>query len=185
MGGMPGGRRTFGVAARTRGWLMEVDGLADGLASSLRVLRVADGLASPLRVLDEPLASSEPESGEGEGLTCTFHHSRRTAAPGPFGFAGAASAAGDCGFARGVGAFETRANMPEPLAFFCAGPPPWTGAVGSHSTVAACFAPAARAAVLAATAAVDVPGGAVALALSLCPDASVSDPSDPSETVSG
>ena len=108
MGGMPGGRRTFGVAARTRGWLMEVDGLADGLASSLRVLRVTDGLASPLRVLDEPPASSEPESGEGEGLTGTSHHSRRaSAAPGPFGFAGAA--------------FETRGKLREPLAFFCAG----------------------------------------------------------------
>ena len=100
MGGMPGGRRTFGVAARTRGWLMEVDGLADGLASSLRVLRVTDGLASPLRVLDEPPASSEPKSGEVEGL-------KGTAAPGPFGFAGAA--------------FEARGNAREPLAFFCAG----------------------------------------------------------------
>ena len=108
MGGMPGGRRIFGVGARTRGGLLEVDGLAgvtDGLASPLRVLRVTDGPGP--REEDEPPASSEPESREGEGLTCTFHHSRRTAAPGPFGFAGAA--------------FEARGNAREPLAFFCAG----------------------------------------------------------------
>lgn len=102
MGGMPGGRRIRGVGARTRGWLWEVDGLAgvtDGLASPLRVLRVTDGPGP--REEDEPPASSEPESSkEGEGLT-------RTDTPGPFGFAGAV--------------FETRANVPQPLAFFCAG----------------------------------------------------------------
>ena len=101
MGCMPGGRgrRTFGVGTRIRGWLIEVDGLTDGLASSLRVLGVTDGLGP--REEDEPPASSEPESSrEGEALT-------DTAAPGPFGFAGAA--------------FETRGKLREPLAFFCAG----------------------------------------------------------------
>ena len=102
MGRMPGGRRLFGVGAKTRGGLLGVDGLAgvtDGLASPLRVLRVTDGPGP--REEDEPPASSEPESSrEVEGLT-------DTAAPGPFGFAGAA--------------FEARGNMPEPLAFFCAG----------------------------------------------------------------
>ena len=99
MRGMPGGRRICGVGARTRGWLWEVDGLAgvtDGLASPLRALGVTDG-SGPQST--EP--SSEPESSkEGEGLT-------RTDTPGPFGFAGAV--------------FETRANVPQPLAFFCAG----------------------------------------------------------------
>ena len=102
MGGMPGGRRIFGVGARTRGGLLEVDGLAgvtDGLASPLRVLRVTDGPGP--REEDEPPASSEPESSrEVEGL-------KGTAAPGPFGFAGAA--------------FEPRGNTRETLAFFCAG----------------------------------------------------------------
>ena len=102
MGRMPGGRRIFGVGAKTRGGLLGVDGLAgvtDGLASPLRVLRVTDGPGP--QSTDEPPASSEPESSrEVEGLT-------GTAAPGPFGFAGAA--------------FETRGKLREPLAFFCAG----------------------------------------------------------------
>ena len=102
MGRMPGGRRIFGVGAKSRGGVLGVDGragLTDGLASPLRVLRVTDGPGP--REEDEPPASSEPESSrEGEALT-------DTAAPGPFGFAGAA--------------FETRGKLREPLAFFCAG----------------------------------------------------------------
>ena len=102
MGRMPGGRRIFGVGAKSRGGVLGVDGragLTDGLASPLRVLRVTDGPGP--REEDEPPASSEPESSrEVEGLT-------PTAAPGPFGFAGAA--------------FEARGNAREPLAFFCAG----------------------------------------------------------------
>ena len=102
MGRMPGGRRIFGVGAKSRGGVLGVDGragLTDGLASPLRVLRVTDGPGP--QSTDEPPASSEPESSlEGEALT-------DTAAPGPFGFAGAA--------------FETRGNTREPLAFFCAG----------------------------------------------------------------
>ena len=109
MGGMPGGRRIFGVGARTRGGLLEVDGLAgvtDGLASPLRVLRVTDGPGP--REEDEPLASSEPESSEPESSTeVEVEGLKGTAAPGPFGFAGAA--------------FEARGNTREPLAFFCAG----------------------------------------------------------------
>ena len=102
MGRMPGGRRIFGVGAKSRGGVLGVDGragLTDGLASPLRVLRVTDGPGP--QSTDEPPASSEPESSlEGEALT-------HTAAPGPFGFAGAA--------------FEARGNTREPLAFFCAG----------------------------------------------------------------
>ena len=102
MGRMPGGRRIFGVGAKSRGGVLGVDGragLTDGLASPLRVLRVTDGPGP--QSTDEPPASSEPESSlEGEALT-------DTAAPGPFGFAGAA--------------FEARGNTREPLAFFCAG----------------------------------------------------------------
>ena len=103
---MPGGRRIFGPAALAGGGLLEGDGLAgvtDGLASPLRVLRVTDGPGP--QSTDEPPASSEPESSlEGEALGEALTD---TAAPGPFGFAGAA--------------FETRGNTREPLAFFCAG----------------------------------------------------------------
>ena len=102
MGRMPGGRRIFGVGAKSRGGVLGVDGragLTDGLASPFRVLRVTDGPGP--QSTDKPPASSEPESSlEGEALT-------DTAAPGPFGFAGAA--------------FETRGKLREPLAFFCAG----------------------------------------------------------------
>ena len=77
----------------------------------------------------------------------------------------------------GARAFEV-GIMPQPLAFGAW--PPWSGAFETHSadrpqwssTVAACFAPAARTpdlpginAASAATAAIGVFGGAVALAL--------------------
>ena len=135
---------------------------------------------------DEAPPSSEEESSRpGEEL-------KSTAIPGleggPVGFAQAASAGGACHFGRGAisgGGFEVGASafevgiMTQPLAFRAWRP--WSGAFETHSadrpqwssTVAACFAPAARTpevlpginAASAATAAIGVFGGAVALAL--------------------